>query len=95
MKIGQYELLSPLGSGGMGQVWRAVDPRLAREVAIKILPEKTAADPEFRARFLREARMAARLNHPHIATIYAVEEQGDQMFLSCARLRRDGPSACS
>jgi serine/threonine-protein kinase len=65
----------------MGQVWRAVDPRLAREVAIKILPEETAADPEFRARFLREARVAARLNHPNIATIYSVEEQNDRMFL--------------
>ena len=81
MKIGQYQLLSQLGSGGMGQVWRAVDLRLAREVAIKILPEKTAADPEFRARFLREARVAARLNHPHIATIYSAEEEREQMFL--------------
>ncbi|PYQ27137.1 MAG: hypothetical protein DMF56_21500 [Acidobacteria bacterium] len=81
MKIGQYELLSQLGAGGMGQVWRAMDPRLAREVAIKILPEALAADSEFRARFLREARVAARLNHPHIATIYSVEEQDDAMFL--------------
>jgi serine/threonine protein kinase len=81
VKIGQYELLSQLGAGGMGQVWRAVDPRLGREVAIKILSDATAADAEFRARFLREARMAARLNHPNIATIFAVEERDASMFL--------------
>jgi len=65
----------------MGQVWRAVDPVLEREVAIKVLPEATAGDPEFRARFLREARLAARLNHPNIATIFAVEEHDSTLYL--------------
>ena len=81
MKIAQFELMTLLGVGGMGEVWYAVDHALKREVAIKVLPEATAADPELRARFLREARMAARLNHPHIATIFAVEEHESVLYL--------------
>jgi len=81
VKLGQYELVSLLGSGGMAEVWRARDPKLEREVAIKILSEATATDAEFRARFLREARVVASLNHPNIAQIFAVEEQGSTMFL--------------
>src|SRR6266550_6046466 len=81
MGLGHYEFKTLLGSGGMGQVWRALDPALQREVAIKVLPEATASDPEYRARLLREARIAARLNHPNIATIFAVEEHDAALYL--------------
>ncbi len=101
MALGQYELKTLLGSGGMGQVWRALDQRLEREVAIKVLPEATASDPEFRGRLLREARLAARLNHPNIATIFAVEEHEASLYLvmelvdgtSLDRLITQGPLA--
>jgi serine/threonine-protein kinase len=81
MKVAQYELKNVLGTGGMGTVWHAVDGSLKRDVAIKVLPEATASDPEFRARFLREARLAARLNHPNIATIFSVEEHESTLYL--------------
>jgi len=81
MKIAQFELMTLLGVGGMGEVWYAVDHALKRDVAIKVLPQATAADPDVRARFLREARLAARLNHPHIATIFAVEEHQSVFYL--------------
>ncbi len=73
-KIGPYEVLSSLGAGGMGEVYRARDTRLNRDVAIKILPDLFAADSERIARFQREAHVLASLNHPHIAQIYGVEE---------------------
>ena len=81
MRVGRYQLISLLGAGGMGEVWKAIDPTLEREVAIKVLTGGLASDPDFRARFLREARLAARLNHPNIATIYAVREQDSAMYL--------------
>jgi serine/threonine protein kinase/formylglycine-generating enzyme required for sulfatase activity/dienelactone hydrolase len=71
--IGSYEVLSFVGAGGMGEVYRARDPRLGREVAIKVLPETFAQDPEHEARFEREAQMLAALNHPHIAQVYGFE----------------------
>lgn len=80
--LGTYRLISPLGAGGMGEVWRAQDTRLQREVAIKILAEAIANDPEWKARFLREARTIAQLNHPNIATIYAIEQEGDKVFIA-------------
>src|SRR5688500_9254610 len=73
-RIGPYEVLGPLGEGGMGEVYRARDSRLQRDVAIKILPEAFAADPDRLARFKREAQGLAPLNHPHSAAIYGVEE---------------------
>ncbi|HSS43716.1 MAG TPA: protein kinase, partial [Thermoanaerobaculia bacterium] len=76
-RLGPYEVLSPLGAGGMGQVWRARDPKLGREVAIKVLPEAFAADAERLTRFRREAQVLAALNHPHIAAIYGLEESGE------------------
>lgn len=76
MQLGPYRLVEKLGAGGMGEVWRAEDTRLLRPAAIKILSEKIASDPDWKARFLREARTAASLNHPNIATIYAVDEEG-------------------
>ena len=72
--IAHYKLTSKLGAGGMGEVYRAIDTRLDREVAIKILPDALAKDPERLARFTREAKVLASLNHPNIATIYGVEE---------------------
>jgi eukaryotic-like serine/threonine-protein kinase len=75
-RLGAYEILSPIGAGGMGEVYRARDPKLDRDVALKILPELFALDPERRARFDREARTLAALNHPHIAQIYGLEQSG-------------------
>jgi Tol biopolymer transport system component len=72
-KLGPYEILAPLGAGGMGEVYRARDSKLGRQVAIKVLPDAVARDPERLARFEREAKMLASLNHPNIATIYGVE----------------------
>ncbi len=72
-KHGSYEILAPLGAGGMGEVYRARDTRLRREVAIKALPESVARDPERLARLEREARLLAALNHPNIAAIYGLE----------------------
>ena len=68
-RLGPFEILAPLGAGGMGEVYRARDARLAREVAVKILPAAFAADPDRLARFEREARLLASLNHPNIGAI--------------------------
>jgi eukaryotic-like serine/threonine-protein kinase len=73
-RLGPYDIVSPLGAGGMGEVYRATDTRLKRQVAIKILPETLAADPDRLARFQREAEVLASLNHPHIAAIYGFED---------------------
>jgi len=75
-KLGPYEILAPLGAGGMGEVYRARDSKLDREVAIKVMPAALARDPERLARFEREAKVLASLNHPNIAQIYGVEESG-------------------
>ena len=76
------KILAPIGAGGMGEVFRARDPRLARDVAIKVLPLAMAQDPDRLARFQREARAVAALNHPHIVTIYSVEEADGTHFLT-------------
>ena len=73
-KLGPYEILAPIGAGGMGEVYRAKDTKLDREVAIKVLPESLAHDPDRLARFEREAKVLASLNHPNIAQIYGIEE---------------------
>src|SRR5271166_5007836 len=73
-KLGPYEILAPIGAGGMGEVYRARDTKLKRDVAIKVLPQSFARDPERMARFQREAEVLAALNHPNIAQIYGVEE---------------------
>src|ERR1700680_4833196 len=73
-RVGPYETLSLLGSGGMGEVYRARDTKLGRDVALKILPDTFAADPERLARFQREAQVLASLNHPHIGAIYGLEQ---------------------
>ncbi len=81
MRLGPYEVLSPLGAGGMGEVYRARDTRLDRLVAIKVLPEALAADAPFRERFDREARAISQLDHPHICALYDVGEQDGSAFL--------------
>src|SRR5262252_5881664 len=80
-RLGVYEIGSPLGAGGMGEVYRAKDTKLGREVALKILPESFVYDPERVARFRREAQVLAALNHPHIAAIYGLEETNGSQFL--------------
>jgi len=80
-RLGPYEILAPIGKGGMGEVYRARDTRLKRDVAIKVLPETFARDPERMARFQREAEVLASLNHPNIATIHGVEDQALVMEL--------------
>lgn len=74
-RLGPYEILAPLGAGGMGEVYRAHDSKLKREVAIKVLPEAFAHDSDRMARFQREAEVLASLNHPNIAHIYGVEDR--------------------
>src|SRR5512138_2910941 len=81
-KLGPYEILAPLGAGGMGEVYRARDPRLGRDVAVKVLPQAVAASPERLARFEREARTVAGLNHPNIVTLHSVEDEDGIRFLT-------------
>jgi Tol biopolymer transport system component len=80
-RLGSYEIVSLLGAGGMGEVYRARDTNLGREVALKTLPDSVTHDPERLARFRREAQVLAALNHPHIAAIYGIEEANGQRFL--------------
>jgi len=80
-RIGPYEILGPLGVGGMGEVYRARDTKLNRDVAIKALPDLFAKDAERVARFEREAQLLAALNHPHIGAIYGLEEAEGAKFL--------------
>ena len=79
--LGPYKILVPLGAGGMGEVYRAYDTRLGRDVAIKVLPPHLAASPEVRARFEREARTISQLNHPHICTLFDVGREGETDYL--------------
>jgi len=81
-RIGPYEILAPLGAGGMGEVYRARDVNLSREVAIKTLPSEVSGDPGRLARFRREATILASLNHPNVAAIYGLEESGDNLVLA-------------
>ena len=73
-QLGHYEILEAIGKGGMGEVWKARDTKLGREVAIKVLPEEFTEHPEKLARFDREAKLLAALNHPKIATLHGLEE---------------------
>ena len=83
-RLGPYEIVSPIGAGGMGEVYRAKDTNLNRDVALKILPESFAADADRVARFKREAQVLASLNHPNIAAIYGIESHALVMeLLAC------------
>jgi len=81
-RLGTYEILGLLGAGGMGEVYRARDTRLGRDVAVKVLPEAVASSPDRLARFEREARMVAGLNHPNIVTLHSIEEEDGVRFLT-------------
>ena len=81
-RLGAYELVGTLGAGGMGEVHRAHDTRLRRDVALKVLPEEVASSPERLARFEREARIVASLNHPNIVTLHSIEEAAGIRFLT-------------
>ena len=99
-RLGSYEIIAPIGSGGMGEVYQAHDTKLGRDVAIKVLPEAFAHDPERLSRFQREAKMLAALNHPNIATIHGLEQSNGTSYLVMElvsgetlqeRIRHEGP----
>src|SRR5438128_6306066 len=80
-RLGAYEIISPLGAGGMGEVYRARDPRLGRDVAIKVLPAEFSVDAARLRRFEQEACAASALNHPNIITVYDVGDTGTGRFI--------------
>src|SRR5512132_1538879 len=80
-RLGAYEILSPLGAGGMGEVYKARDTRLDRTVAIKVLPSHLSSSAEVRQRFEREAKTISQLSHPHICALYDVGREGDVEYL--------------
>jgi eukaryotic-like serine/threonine-protein kinase len=84
-RLGPYEVLGPLGAGGMGEVYRARDTRLERTVAVKILPSQLSSDPARKQRFEREAKTISNLNHPHICVLYDVGHQDgvDYLVMEC------------
>jgi eukaryotic-like serine/threonine-protein kinase len=81
MKLGPHEVLAPLGAGGMGEVYRARDTRLGRDVAVKVLPVHLCSDPELRQRMEREAQTISSLNHPHICQLYDIGSQDGIDFI--------------
>ena len=99
-KLGSYEVLAQIGAGGMGEVYQAHDTKLGRDVAIKVLPEAFAHDPQRLSRFQREAKLLASLNHANIATIFGLEHSDGVQYLVMElvpgetlqeRIKRDGP----
>ena len=85
--LNHYRIIKALGSGGMGEVYEAEDTKLRRSVAVNVLPEAVAADPERRQRFEREARAIAALNHANIVTVYSIEQAADRLFLTMELVR--------
>src|SRR5881397_2017174 len=81
-RLATYEILSPLGAGGMGEVYRARDTRLGRDIAVKVLPDDMASSPDRLASFEREARTVASLNHPNIVVLHSIEEAAGTRFLT-------------
>ena len=81
-RLGPYEVIAPIGAGGMGEVWRARDTRLGRDVAIKVLPASFSTDPDRLRRFEKEARAASSLNHPAIVTIHDIGREGSVSYLA-------------
>lgn len=92
-QFGSYKILSLLGAGGMGEVYRAHDPKLGRDVALKVLPRRFTQDLERRSRLLQEARAAASLNHPNICTVYDVGEVDGQVYLTMEIIQGQSLSA--
>src|SRR5260370_31793899 len=90
-KLGPYEIQGALGAGGMGEVYRARDTRLGRDVAIKVLPAHLSSDPELKTRFEREARAISALQHPHICTLYDVGHQAGVGYLVMEFLEGETP----
>src|SRR5688572_8138402 len=90
LRLGFYEIVAPLGAGAMGEVYRACDTKLNRDVALKVLPDRFALDPDRLARFTREAQLLATLNHPNIGTIYGLEESNGAQALVLELV--DGPT---
>src|SRR2546423_10379899 len=88
-RLGPYEIVAPLGAGGMGEVYKATDTRLDRTVAVKVLSGHLASDPDLRERFDREARAISALNHPNICALYDVGHQADVDFLVMEYLEGD------
>ena len=80
-RLGPYEIVAPLGAGGMGEVYKAQDTRLERMVAVKVLPPHMSASPEVRQRFEREAKTISQLSHPHICALYDVGREGEAEYL--------------
>ncbi len=91
VRLGPYAITAQIGVGGMGEVYRARDTKLKREVAVKVLPSALAADPERLARFQLEAEVLASLNHPNIAQIHGLEEAHDARDQSASAARRGNP----
>ena len=91
--LAHYRINTAIGAGGMGEVYRATDMKLGRDVALKILPPDVASDPERLARFQREARAVAALNHPNVVTLYPVEESDSVHFLTM-ELRDPAATVC-
>jgi len=91
-QLGSHELIGLLGKGGMGEVYRARDTKLKREVAIKILPDEFSRDPDRVSRFVREAEVLASLNHPNIAAIYDLQVANGSRFLVLERIKRASTS---
>ncbi len=92
-RMGPYQLLAPLGAGGMGVVWKALDTRLDREVALKFLTEASTSDPVRRERFVREAKAASALNHPNIVTIYEINSESSLPYIAMELIRGQSLSA--
>ncbi len=91
-RLGPYQIESPIGAGGMGEVYKATDTRLERIVAIKVLPAHVASDPERKQRFEREAKTISSLNHPHICTLYEFDSQDGTDFLVMEYLEGETPT---
>src|SRR5215470_5550769 len=95
-RLGPYEILSPLGAGGMGELYKAKDTRLERTVAVKVLPPRLSASPESRQRFEREAKTISQLSHPHICALYDVGNQDGVEYLVMSTWKeRPSRSGCS
>src|SRR5512146_2984524 len=92
-RLGRYEILAPLGAGGMGEVYRARDSRLDREVAIKVLAQHLGSQPDVQARFEREAKTISSLDHPHLCTLFDVGRENDTDFLVMELLEGETLSA--